>query len=246
MQLFIKLLTILFFQIVLSIWCLSRKKKGLSYFLEILVVVCSVVYELYVEKTEIISLNTIYYLFEYIFAKVVILILIIILRYVSFYQVLSITKDGTLSKIGYFLFGKKKFCKIVSNFRKLEYGPRLKLGLPGMVNKIHKKTGIKFDEKGFPKFKSMCTIYLPKKYHKKSREVHFYNASKMLYDLCKKNTSLRKKFNENELKIFSQGGVPEKYTWHHHQNKGVLQLVNRDIHADVNHIGGFSIWGKKK
>ena len=42
-----------------------------------------------------------------------------------------------------------------------------------------------------------------------------------------------------------KGKVPKKFTWHHHQNNGVMQLVDFKIHSEVSHIGGFSIWGKK-
>ena len=35
------------------------------------------------------------------------------------------------------------------------------------------------------------------------------------------------------------------YTWHHHQNAGILQLVDEEIHAKTWHHGGYSIWGSK-
>ncbi|WP_353962707.1 HNH endonuclease [Streptomyces sp. NBC_00572] len=31
------------------------------------------------------------------------------------------------------------------------------------------------------------------------------------------------------------------WTWHHHQNCGLMQLVNMSIHSRINHTGGFSI-----
>ena len=30
---------------------------------------------------------------------------------------------------------------------------------------------------------------------------------------------------------------------YNHQNEGVMQLVNRKIHRQTGHTGGFSIWG---
>lgn len=35
------------------------------------------------------------------------------------------------------------------------------------------------------------------------------------------------------------------FTWHHHQNEGVLQLVDREVHRNINngHLGGRAIWG---
>jgi hypothetical protein len=35
--------------------------------------------------------------------------------------------------------------------------------------------------------------------------------------------------------------TPKGYTWHHHQEKGRMQLVNSEIHSKTGHTGGFSI-----
>jgi hypothetical protein len=40
------------------------------------------------------------------------------------------------------------------------------------------------------------------------------------------------------------GGSPSyKYTWHHHKDKGRMQLIDRDVHAAFTHVGGFEFWG---
>lgn len=36
---------------------------------------------------------------------------------------------------------------------------------------------------------------------------------------------------------------PAGYTWHHHVDKGRMQLIDRDVHAAFSHKGGFSVWG---
>ena len=33
------------------------------------------------------------------------------------------------------------------------------------------------------------------------------------------------------------------YTWHHNQEEGVLQLVDKNVHEQTGHTGGRSIWG---
>ena len=38
--------------------------------------------------------------------------------------------------------------------------------------------------------------------------------------------------------------TPAGYTWHHHQDYGAMQLVDRATHAATGHTGGFSIWGR--
>ena len=77
----------------------------------------------------------------------------------------------------------------------------------------------------------------------KSRATHFDRASKSLYSDITKDSSLRKMFTDDEIEIFRNGGVPKSYTWHHHQDFGKMQLVDRKIHRTTGHKGGFSIWG---
>ena len=106
-------------------------------------------------------------------------------------------------------------------------------------------TGVSFDKDGFPKFKAVVTVNLDRKLWKKERDIHFYHASRILYEKISKNKKLADKFNKKEIELFRKGRVPSKYTWHHHQDKGKLILVDSEIHSNVNHHGGFSIWGKR-
>jgi A nuclease of the HNH/ENDO VII superfamily with conserved WHH len=36
---------------------------------------------------------------------------------------------------------------------------------------------------------------------------------------------------------------PDGWTWHHHKEKGRMQLLKRKVHATFKHVGGKSIWG---
>ena len=185
------------------------------------------------------------YIIEYVLAKITILCMVIIMKYFSFYAAKSFVENGWISKICIAICGRRHFFDQISNFRKLKYGPRLKLGVPGMAGKKHKKTGIQFDKMGFPKFNAFYTVKLKKGQNRKEREYHFYHSSKALYSEAMHNSRLKSKFTPKELEMFKQGKVPKKFTWHHHQNNGVMQLVDFKIHSEVSHIGGFSIWGKK-
>ncbi len=40
-----------------------------------------------------------------------------------------------------------------------------------------------------------------------------------------------------------KGSSPPNKTWHHHKNKGIMELIDRSVHAAFGHHGGFSIWG---
>jgi hypothetical protein len=38
---------------------------------------------------------------------------------------------------------------------------------------------------------------------------------------------------------------PAPYTWHHHKDKGRMQLIDSIVHGATKHNGGHSTWGKK-
>lgn len=101
-----------------------------------------------------------------------------------------------------------------------------------LAGKTHPISGVKFDSNGFPIFESKYNTKLEPQDYLKSRGTHFARASKALYNDIMNDSNLRSKFTE--------AGVPKAYTWHHHQDEGVMQLVDRKIHRQT---GGFSIWG---
>ena len=113
-----------------------------------------------------------------------------------------------------------------------------------LANKSHSKTGIKFDQEGFPIFDSFGDMYFEPEDYLKSRGTHFDRASKDLYQQIMANDELARKFTQEEIELFKNGSVPKRFTWHHHQNPGLMQLVDRRIHRQTGHIGGYSIWGK--
>lgn len=46
-----------------------------------------------------------------------------------------------------------------------------------------------------------------------------------------------------QLRDIGRGRTPRGFTWHHHEDPGRMQLVNRRIHARTGHTGGREIWG---
>ncbi|GIN87860.1 hypothetical protein J6TS2_42460 [Heyndrickxia sporothermodurans] len=38
-----------------------------------------------------------------------------------------------------------------------------------------------------------------------------------------------------------QGLTPEGYIWHHHQDRGILQLIDKEVHNKTGHTGGRAI-----
>ena len=117
------------------------------------------------------------------------------------------------------------------------------IGRMDLAGKTHPVSGVKFDSNGFPIFESKYDTKLEPQDYLKSRGTHFARASEALYNDIMNDSNLRSKFTEAEIAIFKEGGVPKAYTWHHHQDEGVMQLVDRKIHRQTGHTGGFSIWG---
>ncbi|MDT9409231.1 HNH endonuclease [Corynebacterium rouxii] len=45
-------------------------------------------------------------------------------------------------------------------------------------------------------------------------------------------------------------GIDRKYrkkhglVWHHHQDTGRMQLINKEVHNVVRHTGGYAVWSK--
>lgn len=228
-------------QIILSINLIIRQKNGIAISSEIL----SSLVLLYVLNGFSIEVNNISWkyigltIFEYLSVKIFLIIFMLITRMICFYMKRDLCRNKKKKK------ANKQKLKFIRTFSKVKYWPRLKLGLPGMANKTHPKTKVRFDSKGFPKFKAYYTVKLQKRDYRKTREQHFYIANKVIYKNILSSSRLRAKFSKNEIKEFSQGETPNKYTWHHHQDAGVLELVEYDVHSKTSHIGGYSIWGGK-
>lgn len=233
------LLLLLIAQLVISLFLIYHGKNKISYIAEIALTIGTFAF-----NNSSIEIKVIFcYITEYILLKILLVLVVWLAKHFAFYVLVVITHK---KKRFYKLFIKKKrFLRMQSKiWNKVNYGIRIKKGIPAMVGKRNEKTGVYFDEDGFPKFKSVATIKLERKLWKKSRDVHFYHASKALYKKIQKSSSLSRKFTKKEISEFKNGEVPSKYTWHHHQDKGVLQLVEYKTHSEVKHRGGFAIWGE--
>jgi len=225
------------FQVILSVNLIVRKKNGTAIVSEIIssIVLLFILNDMSVELHNPLLLGIA--LIEYLSVKIFLLMFMLLARYYSFYRIRAICRKG--KKVD-----SKKF-KFIRAINNAEYWPRLKLGLPGMANKTNARTKVKYDEKGFPKFKAYYTVKLRKKYFCESRTRHFFIANKILYRELPYNSNLRKMFTSRQIDELSEGKTPNGYTWHHHQDAGKLQLVDEEIHAKTYHYGGYSIWGSK-
>ena len=101
----------------------------------------------------------------------------------------------------------------------------------------------------FPEFESKADLFLPEEEYKES----FYNQQKWLNERMSKlvdpssseyDESIAEKLTDEQIEDFKEGIMPEGLTWHHHQEEGLMQLVDSKIHESTNHTGGMSIWGR--
>lgn len=222
---------------ILSINLIIRQKNNIAILSEIIssILLFGILNEFTIDVNNISLKFIAITVLEYFCVKVFLIVFMLVARVYCFYTVKKICNRR--KKIS------KKRLKAINKFNRVKYWPRLKLGLPGKAGKIHSKTKVRFDSKGFPKFKSYYTVKLRRKDYRKTREQHFYIANKMLYKEIVSNSRLRAKFSKRDIKALSNGETPSKYTWHHHQDSGVLQLVEYSVHSKTSHIGGYSIWG---
>ncbi|MFD1707871.1 HNH endonuclease [Siminovitchia sediminis] len=120
----------------------------------------------------------------------------------------------------------------------------------------HPVTGVPFEEKTvelpdgeftgtFPVFDAAYEVNLPNDLYLQSDSVHFSYANIELYDELQSNPDLVKELQltNTDIQQLAQGDTPEGYSWHHHEDAGVLQLVEEEIHHQTGHTGGRELWG---
>lgn len=125
-----------------------------------------------------------------------------------------------------------------------------------LAGDIHPETGVPFVEKTvslpngdflgtFPVFESVYEVQLPENMYLQSDSVHFSYANAEMFEGIQSNPSLITDLylSNADLQQLGQGNTPEGYTWHHHEESGVLQLVEEDVHHNTGHTGGRELWG---
>ncbi|MGG3799527.1 HNH endonuclease [Metabacillus fastidiosus] len=121
----------------------------------------------------------------------------------------------------------------------------------------HSETGVPFEQKTielpngdvqtgtFPVFESKFSAVLAGELYLESDEQHFSIANETLYESIQENPDLTRELGLSSLDIqgLMNGETPEGYTWHHHEQPGVIQLVDSETHENTGHTGGREIWG---
>jgi hypothetical protein len=87
----------------------------------------------------------------------------------------------------------------------------------------HPVTGVPFDAQGFPDFSAYRDPSTP------DVVITLTGDRRLDFAAADKAAGITAAYRKG------------KWTWNHHQNCGVMQLVNMAIHAKTGHTGGFSI-----
>jgi hypothetical protein len=128
---------------------------------------------------------------------------------------------GVFKKAG----AKLKVAKSLPNRGRSTIPPRQRRA-PGqprnyhLRNQKHPVTGVPFDSRGYPDFSAWRHPSVP--------DVRIRLTGNRNRDFAAANAKagLRE--------------TPEGYTWHHHQDSGLMQLIEETVHAKTGHTGGFA------
>jgi hypothetical protein len=110
----------------------------------------------------------------------------------------------------------------------------------------HPKTGVPFNEKGYPVFDSAYDVDLPEDLQGPdvSDNTQFKYATGQLKQEIADNPAMADQFTPEQLEqINNDSPKIDGYTWHHNENGVTLQMVDQDTHALTGHDGGRALTG---
>ncbi len=114
--------------------------------------------------------------------------------------------------------------------------------LAGTSKTLNDGTRVAFDNRGFPIFDDFAAYETRITMTPGNRPMDLRAATRDLRDAINQGKVSSSLFQPNQLKAIQAGepSIPD-WTWHHHQDTGRMQLVPRDIHSRVDHIGAVSL-----
>lgn len=117
------------------------------------------------------------------------------------------------------------------------------------AGQIHSK-GARYNALGFPVFEppqKVATVELEPSLYVANGEKQMKEATKKLAKQIRNNPLLIRKLTQNEILNLHKGIWPRsKFTWHHHEVSGRMELIEKVFHDDNKHTGGVAIWGEGK
>lgn len=133
--------------------------------------------------------------------------------------------------------------------------PYLKCRNEGLAGQTHEVSGVPFEQRAvelpngtiiegvFPNFEHPFEANLDETLYEARDARQFKEANEQLREAVEENPDLRDMFTEEQLEEIEYGDTPDGYVWHHGEEPGSLQLVDKAMHEQTAHTGGRSIWG---
>lgn len=122
----------------------------------------------------------------------------------------------------------------------LDGAPNVKLA--GSEKILESGDRIVFDNRGFPIFDDVAEFETRITLTPGKADADMRAATRKLREEINSGRIDADGFSAEQLKAI-QGGkerIPG-LTWHHHQDRGRMQLIDRDIHGEVKHIGSVGL-----
>ena len=114
-----------------------------------------------------------------------------------------------------------------------------------LAGQAHPKTGVVFDNKGFPifdQYSAYDTRIPADQFNSMSYTQQMQAASRDLANAIDNGQIPASKFTPKQLQQINSGAKKiDDFTWHHHQDAGRMQLVPEDYHNKTGHMGGNSM-----
>lgn len=119
----------------------------------------------------------------------------------------------------------------------------------------HPVTGIEYQSKlietpeavvegVFPEFTSLFDAQLSPENYQASDARQFRECNDQLSDWVESDVEQATEvFDEEQLDQILIGETPDGCTWHHNEEVGKMELVDRDVHDKTAHTGGKAVWG---
>jgi len=95
----------------------------------------------------------------------------------------------------------------------------------------------------FPEFDAKLNVQLPENLINAGDKAQFKFCNKCLQEAVARDPGLKNQFNKTQLAQIEGGNTPRGFTWHHNEERGIMQLVETVPHGKTPHIGGKAIWG---
>ncbi|MFB6468426.1 HNH endonuclease [Cytobacillus sp. Hz8] len=166
--------------------------------------------------------------------------------YESVENFLKVVDDTTIKEYGY---DSIEEFKVVVGYVEdyLNASPKNNILNKSLAGGTHVK-GVDYDVLGFPIFKGenlKYTLKLDERYYVMKDTSQFKECTRILKEAIEKGEVSRGLFTPEQLEqILKERAKIKGLTWHHHQVPGKMQLVVKDIHGSVNHLGGNKLWGE--